>query len=83
MVIDNISACGQHRLIKVVLKKSLTIALLFISNICKLAHLHIHEYSLLLVFGKNPSKIGKYISFRFVCFLFSKYFGKLSLISSK
>ena len=38
----------------------LSFYLVFISNICKLAHLHIHEYLLILIVGKNPSKIGKY-----------------------
>ena len=48
-----------------------------------MAHSHIHECSLILILGKNPSKLEKYISFWCVCFLFSKWFGKLSLISLK
>ena len=55
--LNNISACGQHRLIKVVPKKLLNITLLFINNICKLSHLHIHEYSLLFL-AKIHKKSG-------------------------
>ena len=41
-------------------------------------------YSLILTFLEKQSiTIGKYSRFRFVWFLFSKYFGKLSLISLK
>ena len=51
--IKYISAYIQHRLTKLVPNESLAIAILFIIHICKLAHLHIHEFSLKLIFGKK------------------------------
>ena len=58
---NHISAYFQHKLTKLVPKESLDIALLFTSHICKSAHLHIHEFSLKLIFGEKPETFSKYI----------------------
>ena len=52
-----ISACVKCRLTKLVPNESLGIAILCTSHICKLAHLHIHEVSLKLIFGENRKPI--------------------------
>ena len=51
--LSKISAYVQHRLTKLVVNESLDNALLCTINICKLAHLHIHELSLKLIFGET------------------------------
>ena len=44
-LINRTSACDQHRLTKMAPTKS---ALLFIINVCTIAHLHAYEYSMIL-----------------------------------
>ena len=79
-MVNYISAFGHYKLTKPVPNKSVEIAFLFIIHICKSAYLqcHVHEYSFNnTFFCKINKKIGKYSSFRFVCFLCLKYFRKL------
>ena len=40
--------------------ESLDIALLFTFHVCKLAHLHIHEFSLKLTFGEKSETFSRY-----------------------
>ena len=56
----HISAYVQHRLEKLVPNESLDIALLFSIRICKLADLHIHEFSLKLTFGEKSETFSRY-----------------------
>ena len=67
----HVSAYVQHRLEKLVPNKSLDIALLFTIHICKLAHLHIHEFSLKLTFGEKSEPFSRY---KFVYFSIFNYY---------
>ena len=54
---NHIPACVQHRVIKLVPnKKSLQVVLSPNIQICKLDHLHIHEYSSILIFAEKSTK---------------------------
>ena len=48
-----LAAYVQHRLPKLVPNESIDNALLYTINICKIYHLHIHEFSLKLIFGET------------------------------
>ena len=70
METKNISDYGEHRLTNLVPTESLDIALYFSIHICKLAHLHIHEFSLnlFLMKSRKPS------IFKFVYISIFNYF---------